>query len=159
MPIELDISNLMHFQPPSFFAREMLNPRSRPQDVIDQPGHFVASWLPRQKPHSFTASKTGRCLSALSPPCRLIVPTTTLQAARTSSSPRIRLGGPVDLEVGIQQRFLTYLQPNTHSQEQKPHAAFTTTMADDFEEFIDWSKGDLLDACYDPAIGGMGLDR
>jgi hypothetical protein len=32
-------------------------------------------------------------------------------------------------------------------------------MADEFEEFIDWSKGDLLDACYDPTIGGMGPDR
>jgi hypothetical protein len=32
-------------------------------------------------------------------------------------------------------------------------------MPEEFEDYIDWSKVDLLDACYDPAIGGMGLDR
>jgi len=32
-------------------------------------------------------------------------------------------------------------------------------MSDEFEEYIDWSKGDLLDACNDPAIGGMDLGR
>jgi hypothetical protein len=30
---------------------------------------------------------------------------------------------------------------------------------EEFGDWIDWSKGDLLDACYDPSIGGMGLDR
>jgi len=53
----------------------------------------------------------------------------------------------------------THSTHNTHFLQKKPRAAFTTTMSDEFEEYIDWSKGDLLDACNDPAIGGMDLGR
>jgi hypothetical protein len=42
---------------------------------------------------------------------------------------------------------------------EKATRCFHIIMSDEFEEYIDWSKGDLLDACNDPAIGGMDLGR
>jgi glutamate racemase len=82
-----------------------------------------------------------------------------LQAARAFSTQRIRFADPAALEVSSLQQFLTHSSHNTNSPSEQPHAAFTTTMPEEFEEFVDWSKVDLLDACYDPAIGGAGLDR
>ena len=65
---------------------------------------------------------------------------------------------PAALERNSQRRVSTQLSYNTRPCNDKPHAAFSIDMSDEFAEYIDWSKGDLLDACYDPAIGGMGLD-
>ena len=66
---------------------------------------------------------------------------------------------PAQVKISGQQQFPTHSTHNTHFLEKKPRAAFTTTMSDEFEEYIDWSKGDLLDACNDPTIGGMDLGR
>jgi hypothetical protein len=89
----------------------------------------------------------------------LTLPKQFLQAARAFSRQWIRLVDPLRLKISTQQRFPTPSTHNTHLLEKRPHAAFTTTMSDEFEEYIDWSKGDLLDACNDPAIGGMVLGR
>jgi hypothetical protein len=70
-----------------------------------------------------------------------------------------KVGGPAQVKISSQQQFPTHSTHNTHFLEKKPRAAFTTTMSDEFEEYIDWSKGDLLDACNDPTIGGMDLGR
>jgi hypothetical protein len=82
-----------------------------------------------------------------------------LQAARAFSSQWIRFTDPAALEISSLQQSRTHSSHNTSLLSEQPHAAFTTTMSEEFEEFVDWSKVDLLDACYDPAIGGTGLGR
>jgi hypothetical protein len=45
----------------------------------------------------------------------------------------------------------------------EPLAAFSNNMSEQqavaFDDYIDWSKVDLLDACLDPSLVGMGPDR
>jgi hypothetical protein len=150
----------MHHQPPFFNGQNKPNTLHSIGRVTDQP--HLCGCLASQ-PHFLTASKTGRCSSTLSPSFCFNLRTTPLQAAMAFSRQRIRLAGPADLEIRIRQRSPTQSLDNAHFPEQKPHAAFSNIMAElpreEFDENIDWSKVDLLDACSNPAIGGMGLGR
>ncbi|KAH7407291.1 hypothetical protein BKA64DRAFT_411511 [Cadophora sp. MPI-SDFR-AT-0126] len=134
--------------------------------LINQPCSHPHQLCLAGKPRFQTASKTGRR------PCTPV--SSHLYSKRSSGedflhhSDKVN-GVPQVLRTATRTQIPHHVSP-THRNPSKSHAAFSTAMSEpqpeNWEQFIDWSehsydwsKGDLLDACYDPMLDGMDQDR